>query len=99
MFEKRLTRFELTKIVAARYMMLLRGAPPLVKVEGDDLMEAAKREILERKLPLTIIRIVSVGSKFETKRISLEDIEEISQEGELRCLRVSRKPSHHSLNP
>jgi len=90
MFERRLTRFEKAKIVAARYMMLIRGAPPLVDPSGKDAKEIAYEELVTRKLPLTLIRLRQTKEGFSKELVNLRDIEIIEEDelGEIRCSRA-----------
>ncbi|GEM_PF-4584234 len=89
MFERRLTRFEKTKIIAARYMMITRGAPPLVDPKGKDAKEIAYEELMTRKLPLTLIRLVQSKDGIKKVLVNLRDIEILDEEqlGEIRCSR------------
>ena len=53
----KLTKFEETRLISSRAEQLARGAPPLVEI-GDltDVIEIAKKELAERKIPFTIRR-------------------------------------------
>lgn len=64
----RLTRFELTRVLSARALQLSLGAPPLVKGTKDlAMLEVAEKEIAERVLPLSVLRVYPNGkiSKIE----------------------------------
>lgn len=53
----KLTRFELTRVLSARALQLSLGAPPLVKGTKElSMLEVAEKEILEKVLPLSILR-------------------------------------------
>lgn len=62
--EKRLTRYEKARIIGARSLQLAYGAPSTIKIpEGVmDPMEIAKLELMERRMPIKIVR-VSKGKK------------------------------------
>ncbi|PIN99039.1 MAG: DNA-directed RNA polymerase subunit K [Candidatus Diapherotrites archaeon CG10_big_fil_rev_8_21_14_0_10_31_34] len=52
-----LTRFERTRLISARSFQLSLGAPPLIKTEkGETMLDVAKRELLEKKIPLAVLR-------------------------------------------
>ncbi len=52
-----LTRFEITRLVSARSFQLSLGAPPLVKTEkGQSMLDVAKKELVEKKIPLAVLR-------------------------------------------
>jgi len=52
-----LTRFEITRLVSARSFQLSLGAPPLIKTEkGETMLDVAKRELKEKKIPLAVLR-------------------------------------------
>jgi DNA-directed RNA polymerase subunit K/omega len=60
--ESELTRFEKTRLVSARSFQLSLGAPPLVKTDkGESMLDVAKRELLEKKIPLAVIRAFPSG--------------------------------------
>lgn len=64
----RLTRFELTRVLSARALQLSLGAPPLVKGTRDlTMLEVAEKEIIEKVLPLSVLRVYPNGkiSKIE----------------------------------
>jgi len=64
---KRLTRFELARIVGARALQLSLGAPPLVNIEEvpvKDPVAIATLELLKGVLPITIKRVTPDG-KYE----------------------------------
>lgn len=52
-----LTRFEKTRLTSARSFQLSLGAPPLIKTEkGETMLDVAKRELSEKKIPLAVLR-------------------------------------------
>ncbi len=52
-----LTRFERTRLVSARSFQLALGAPPLVKTKKDEsMLDLARRELEEKKIPLAVLR-------------------------------------------
>ena len=62
-----LTRFELTRLISARSLQLALGAPPLVKVDKSmTVIEAAKKELEKKILPLSVLRTYPNG---ELKRV------------------------------
>ncbi|MBU2100017.1 DNA-directed RNA polymerase subunit omega [Candidatus Micrarchaeota archaeon] len=62
-----LTRFEKTRLVSARSFQLSLGAPPLVKADkGESMLDVAKKELFEKKIPLAVIRTFPSG---ETKKV------------------------------
>jgi DNA-directed RNA polymerase subunit K/omega len=65
----RFTRFELTRVLSARALQLSLGAPPLTKGTKDlSMLEAAEKELAEKVLPLSILRIYPNGN---VKRVEL----------------------------
>ncbi len=65
----KLTRFEKARLISARSLQLALGAPVLVKVPNDIPPEdIAKQEILEKVLPLTVLRKYPSG---EIRRIAV----------------------------
>lgn len=57
-----LTKYEKTQLVAVRAQQLSMGAVPLVDVKGiRSTTEIAEKELVERKLPLIIRRILPNG--------------------------------------
>ena len=59
--EQKLTKYEKARILGARALQLAMGAPPLVKLEKEDLekinynpIEIAKMELKEGVLPISI---------------------------------------------
>jgi len=61
---KRLTRFEIARIVGARALQLALGAPPLVDVNEapvKDPVAIAMLELLKGVLPITIKRVTPDG--------------------------------------
>ncbi len=66
----KLTRFELTRLISARALQLSFGAPPLVKpTDKDTAYLLSKRELLEKVLPMAILRSYPNGS---VERVELE---------------------------
>ncbi len=57
-WDKRLTKFELTRVLGARALQIALGAPVLTKVDGDDVqaLEIAKKEFFEGKVPMIVVR-------------------------------------------
>ena len=54
---KKLTRFEVTRLISARSLQLSLGAPPLAKAKDSKTMQdLAKKEFAEKTIPLTILR-------------------------------------------
>lgn len=51
-----LTRFEKTRILAARALQIAAGAPVLIKTDLTDPKEIAKAELAANVLPITIKR-------------------------------------------
>ncbi len=52
-----MTRFEYTKVIAARAVQLASGSPPNVDIEDTyDVLDIAKRELHGRVIPLVIKR-------------------------------------------
>jgi DNA-directed RNA polymerase subunit K/omega len=52
-----LTRFEKTRLISARSFQLSLGAPPLVKAEkGESMLDLARRELKEKKIPMAVLR-------------------------------------------
>ncbi len=52
-----LTRFETTRLISARSFQLALGAPPLVKTtKGESMLDVAKKELENKKIPLAVIR-------------------------------------------
>jgi len=63
-----LTRFEKTRLVSARSFQLSLGAPPLVKTnKTESMLDVARRELEEKKIPLAVIRQFPSG---ETQRVN-----------------------------
>ncbi|MEM4488238.1 MAG: DNA-directed RNA polymerase subunit K [Desulfurococcaceae archaeon] len=62
--EKRLTRFELARIIGARALQLSMGAPPLIDIsdiEVKDPVYIATLELIKGFLPMSILRPKSKG--------------------------------------
>ncbi len=57
-WDKRLTKFELTRVLGARALQISLGAPVLTHVDGDDVqaLEIAKKEFFEGKVPMIVVR-------------------------------------------
>lgn len=52
-----ITRFEKARLITARALQLSFGAPPLLKaVAGDTAYDLAKKELVEKVLPLVVLR-------------------------------------------
>jgi DNA-directed RNA polymerase subunit omega len=64
-------KFSLTTLLQKRMVELNRGAPPLVKVQGDrrDLRRIVCQEVLENKIALTDREEVTRGMEEEKARI------------------------------
>jgi DNA-directed RNA polymerase I, II, and III subunit RPABC2 len=63
-----LTKYEKARILGARALQLSNGAQPMVKVDGiTDVMDIAKKELREYKLPFIIRRKYPDGSYLEIK--------------------------------
>lgn len=59
---RQITRFEKARLVSARALQLSFGAPPLVKAEsGMNAYDLAKKELAEKVLPLTVLRVFPDG--------------------------------------
>jgi DNA-directed RNA polymerase I, II, and III subunit RPABC2 len=63
-----LTKYEFDQVIGLRTMHLSRGAPPMVELPPDfkvesniQLRELAQRELLERRLPYMIKRVMPNG--------------------------------------
>lgn len=63
-----LTKYEFDQVIGLRTMHLSRGAPPLVPLEDGfrvesniQLREVAQRELVERRLPYMIKRVMPNG--------------------------------------
>ncbi|KAI0566587.1 RNA polymerase Rpb6 [Gracilaria domingensis] len=60
---KFLTKYERARILGTRALQLSMGAPPMVEVMGDtDPLVIAKRELQEKKIPITIRRFLPDGT-------------------------------------
>jgi len=56
-WDRRLTRFELARVLGARALQISLGAPVLVKTSGKEFaLEIAKRELMDGKVPMVVIR-------------------------------------------
>jgi DNA-directed RNA polymerase subunit K/omega len=49
-----MTRYERTRVIAARTLQIAQGAPPLVKPKGNNY-EIALKELDEDKIPLVVV--------------------------------------------
>ncbi len=57
-----LTRFEKTRLISARSFQLSLGAPPLIKTnKGETMLDVARRELIEKKIPLAVVRSFPSG--------------------------------------
>lgn len=66
----KLTRFEITRLISARALQLSFGAPPLIKpTPSDTSYDIAKKELMEKLLPMAVIRRYPNGS---IERLELE---------------------------
>ena len=76
-------KFALTTILQKRMVELNRGAPPLVKVEGDkrDLRRVVCQEILEGKIELATREEVSYAFDLAFQQKSYEKFMEIKKSG------------------
>ena len=52
----RYTRFEKTRIISARTLQIVMGAPILIKSDGMTPLEVAKAEFEQDVLPITVRR-------------------------------------------
>lgn len=60
---KFLTKYERARILGTRALQLSMGAPPMVEINNDtDPLVIAKRELKEKKIPITIRRFLPDGS-------------------------------------
>ena len=59
-----MTKYEYTRLIAARSLQLASGCEPLVKIgpNDTDTIEIARRELCERVIPLVIRRFFPDGS-------------------------------------
>ena len=52
-----ISRYEIARALSLRAVQLSRNAPPHVTVDpGMEPLEIARRELMERRLPMTIVR-------------------------------------------
>nr|UXY86909.1 DNA-directed RNA polymerase I, II, and III 15kDa polypeptide [Cryptomonas paramecium] len=64
-----LTKFEKARILGARALQLSMGAPLTIKANSEtDVLELAAKELVERKIPITIRRYLPNG-KYEDWRV------------------------------
>lgn len=60
---KFLTKYERARILGTRALQLSMGAPPMVEVKDEtDPLVIAKRELMEKKIPITIRRYLPNGT-------------------------------------
>ncbi|MEM4662782.1 MAG: DNA-directed RNA polymerase subunit K [Candidatus Diapherotrites archaeon] len=60
---KKLTRFEIARVIGARSLQLSLGAPPLIKPEkGDTPYSVARKEFEQKVLPMAVIRTYPDGT-------------------------------------
>lgn len=63
-----LTKYEKARILGTRSLQLSNGAQPMVRVDGlTDVMDIAKKELVEYKMPLIIRRKFPDGSYIDVK--------------------------------
>ncbi len=63
-----LTKYERARVLGARALQLSNGAKPMVKVDGlTDVMDFAKKELIEYKMPLIVRRKYPDGSYIDIK--------------------------------
>ncbi len=56
-WEKRLTKFELTRVLGARTLQIALGAPVLTEIDEElPAVEIAKKELFEGKVPIVVVR-------------------------------------------
>jgi DNA-directed RNA polymerase I, II, and III subunit RPABC2 len=66
--EYTLTKYEKARVLGTRALQLSNGAQPMVKVDGiTDVMDIAKKELMEYKLPFIIRRKFPDGSYVDIK--------------------------------
>jgi DNA-directed RNA polymerase I, II, and III subunit RPABC2 len=66
--EYALTKYEKARILGVRALQLSNGAQPMVKIDGiTDVMDIAKKELCEYKLPFIIRRKFPDGSYIDVK--------------------------------
>lgn len=69
---KFLTKYERARILGTRALQLSLGAPPMVDLSGEtDPLMIAKKELQEKKVPITIRRFLPDGS---TEEWTLEEL-------------------------
>jgi len=63
-----LTKYECARILGTRALQLSNGSSPMVKVDGmTDVMEIARKELREYKMPIIIRRKLPDGSYIDIK--------------------------------
>ena len=63
-----LTKYERARVLGTRALQLSNGAQPMVKVDGiTDVMDIAKKELMEYKLPFIVRRKFPDGSYIDIK--------------------------------
>jgi len=61
-FMQVISRFEKARLLSARALQLALGAPPLVKHDKEKSMyEMAKKELAEKALPISVMRVFPDG--------------------------------------
>jgi DNA-directed RNA polymerase I, II, and III subunit RPABC2 len=67
-----LTKYEKARILGTRALQLSNGALPMVRIDGlTDVMEVAKKELREYKLPYIIRRKFPDGSYTDIKVVDM----------------------------
>ena len=68
MADIKLTKYERARILGTRALQLSNGAKPMVRTDGlTDVMDIAKRELMEYKLPFIIRRKLPDGNYEDVK--------------------------------
>jgi DNA-directed RNA polymerase I, II, and III subunit RPABC2 len=63
-----LNKYERARVLGTRALQLSNGAQPMVKIDGiTDVMDIAKKELMEYKMPLIIRRKFPDGSNIDIK--------------------------------
>mmetsp|Transcript_37966 Transcript_37966/g.95144 ORF Transcript_37966/g.95144 Transcript_37966/m.95144 type:complete len:136 (+) Transcript_37966:787-1194(+) len=58
-----LTKYEKARILGARALQISMGAPLMIEIEGEtDALDIAAKELLKRKIPITIRRYLPNGT-------------------------------------
>ncbi len=58
MYFRKLTRFEVTRLISARALQIAMGAPVLIETDKEDSYEIAKEEFEKDAIPLTVKRFM-----------------------------------------